>query len=304
MALGLCGLGKQLDMHNTTLTKYINANGTRYAYRTLGKHGDIPLIFLQHFTGNMDDWDPLISDGLAETRPVVLFNNKGISSTSGTTPDSIAEMAADTIDFITALGYTKVDLLAYSIGGFIGQQVLIDRPDLIRKIILVGTAPKGGVGVDRFRAYIMDAVRREEPFLYLFFTPTDKSRNAGKESAKRMGERRDRDPRYTKETFLGQTKAIEDWGLMKSEDDYLGKIDHPTLIVNGSRDEMMLPENSYDMFWKMPNAQLSMYPDAAHGSLFQYPELFVEQASFFLNDTIDGSPEALPANPEFPELRS
>src|ERR1700749_62145 len=100
-------------MHNTTLTKYIDAKGTRYAYRTLGKHGDIPLIFLQHFTGNMDDWDPLISDGMAETRPVVLFNNKGVSSTSGTTPDNIAEMASDAIDFVTALGYTKVDLLAY-----------------------------------------------------------------------------------------------------------------------------------------------------------------------------------------------
>lgn len=291
-------------MHNTTLTKYIEVNGTRFAYRTFGKHGDIPLIFLQHFTGNMDDWDPLVSDGLAETRPVVLFNNKGVGSTSGRTPDNIAEMASAAIDFITALGYSKVDLLAYSIGGFIGQQILIDRPELVRKVILVGTAPRGGIGVDQFQGYITDAVRRDEPFLYLFFTPTENSRKAGRASAKRMAERTDRDRRYTSEMFWNQIKAIVDWGLMKDQDDYLEKITHPVLIVNGRRDEMMFAENSYTMFRLMPNARLSLYPDAAHGSLFQYPALFVEQASFFLNDDINGTPESLPANPEFPELRS
>jgi pimeloyl-ACP methyl ester carboxylesterase len=271
-------------MQGSSATKFIESNGTRFAYRSFGNQGGIPLVCLQHITGTMDNWDPIIINALAKTRQVVVFDNTGVASTKGTTPDNIADMATDAVDFMSALNFKQVDLLAFSMGGFVGQQILIDRPDLVRKLILVGTGPKGGIGIDKFRPYVMDALKRkgEEIFLYLFFTKSASSRKEGMNTLKRLSGWPEKDLEYSQETFLNQTKAIEDWGLMKGQDGYLKQITQPVLIVTGTNDAMMPTINSYEMCQQIPNAQLSIYPDAAHGSFYQYPELFVEQANYFL----------------------
>lgn len=273
--------------HATAVTQFISVNGINYAYRTFGKPSEVPLIFLQHFTGTMDNWDPMVTNGMAQTRRIIIFNNTGVSSSEGQTPDTVSQMAKDAVAFILALGYQKVDLLAYSLGGFIGQQIIADQPELVRKMILVGTGPKGGAGIDDFRRFLLEARKREgaERYLFMFFEKSETSRSLGFSVLKRLQERTEnRDAPSSDQTIEAQTKAIERWGLMQDTDfSFLQNIKQPVMIVNGSNDGMFPTINSYNLFEHLPNAQLNLYPDSAHGSLFQYPELFVTQASYFLS---------------------
>jgi len=271
--------------HNTTPTQFIEVKGAKISYRTFGRSIGVPLVFFQHFTGNMDNWDPAITDQIGIFHRVIIFNGLGVSSSSGQTRDNIKTMAEDAIAFIKALGFEKVDVIGFSLGGFVVQQILIDSPSLVRKVVLISTGPKGGRGIDLVRSYIEDATDLEgnELFLRIFFTKTKASRDAGRRALKRLSERRDRDSPLDVETTFNQTKAFEDWGMMKADDSYLENVLQPVLVVCGSNDEVIHPINSFIMSQRMPNAQLCIYSDSGHGAVYQHDELFVHQVLYFLN---------------------
>ena len=260
-------------LSNQVSTKFISAGGITYAYRTLGENTGVPLVCFQHFTGNMDEWDPLILDGLARNRQVIWFNSRGVASTTGTVPESVVEMANDAVTFITALGLQRVDLLGYSLGGFMAQEIAVLHAGLVRKVMLVATGPRGGEGIGEFPQYLSSALQYDgaERFLYMFFEKSGTSRAKGFETLARLQSRiRDKDIPVSMQVVEAQTKAIANWGNANAPDDtYLKAITQPILVVNGSNDRMFPTINSYRLFQGLPNAQLSLYPDSAHGSLFQ-----------------------------------
>ncbi|MEF9478812.1 alpha/beta hydrolase [Chryseobacterium sp. 1B4] len=265
-------------------TQYINVNGITYAYRRFGNKKDIPLIGFQHFTGTLDNWDPAIVNGLAQEREIIIFDNKGVGNSSGETPDSVLEMAKDAVEFIKALGVEKFDVLGFSLGGFIAQYLGTLYSGMVRKIIMVGTAPQGAKVLEGFYDLIAKGSNLDpaELFLYIFFTKSENSKNKGKETLGRLFERtEDRDEQTIEKSVNAQAKAITDWGT--TSDINISEINHPVLIIQGSNDEMMDSDTSYELFKAIPNAVLSYYPDSAHGSFFQYPEMFVQQANDFLN---------------------
>lgn len=266
-------------------TQYIDANGTLYAYRRFGKKGDIPIVGFQHFTGTLDNWDPIITNGLAQEREVIIFDNKGVGNSKGDTPDNVLDMTKDAIDFIKALGIEKFDVLGFSLGGFIAQYLGVNYSEMVRKIIIVGAAPQGAKVLEGFCDLIAGGsdLSPAELFLYIFFTKSEASRLKGRETLNRLYERSDdRDKSTIQKAVAAQAKAITDWGTTSDID--LAKITKPVLIVQGSNDEMMDSDSSYTLFKQIPNAVLTYYPDSAHGSFFQYPEMFVKQANDFLNN--------------------
>ncbi len=274
------------DLHQITTTKFIKVDGVSYAYRAFGKKSGIPVVLLQHFAGTMDNWDPAITNGLAEYFPVVLFDNKGIGASSGQTPSTIEAMAKDAIAFIKAIGFKKVNLLGFSMGGFISQQIALDEPTLINKLMLVGTGPKGGEGIAEIIKPLTASASMspDEQKLYLFYEPTSTSRALGKESLKRVNKRIiNRDPDASLLATQAQLKSILQWAESDSAALHqLKKIHHPVLVINGSNDIVVPTINSYVLFQHLPNTKLSLYPDSGHGSLFQYPELFLTEAISFL----------------------
>jgi pimeloyl-ACP methyl ester carboxylesterase len=267
-------------------TENIDLDGLFYAYRSVGKPTDVPLICLQHFTGTLDNWDPLVIDGLAQNRPVITIDNSGIGSLDGETPDNVQDMSRAAVKIITALGINKCDLLGFSLGGFIAQTVAITHPHLFRKIILVGTAPQGTLALHSFpqlvgRAFAMEPTER---YLYIFATSSEKSREKIKATlARLMARKNDRDKEISITAIQAQTKALTRWGTDKVTLD-LSTITHPVLIIQGSNDEMMNSASSLELYRQIPNAILTFYPDSSHGSFNQYPEIFVDQANSFLEN--------------------
>jgi pimeloyl-ACP methyl ester carboxylesterase len=283
--------------HVTAPTLFVEANGIRYAYRRFGKEQGTPLLFMQHFRGGMDHWDPAVTDGFAENRPVILFDNAGVASSGGETPDTIDLMAERAADFIGALGLSRFDLLGFSIGGYVAQTLAIRRPELIRRLVLVGTGPRAGEPPQdpKYAEYgaMTDPKTGQNPlesFLYLFFRPSATSQAAGKKFWARRHERKDDvDVPTSPQTMAAQRAAIGEWRQPRGERfAELKAITHPTLVVNGCNDIMVPTINSYILSQTIPNAQLIIYPDSGHGSLFQFPELFVEHAKMFL-DRSDGA---------------
>ena len=292
--------------HQTAPTQYVEANGICFAYRRFGKAGGVPLVFNQHYSGTMDYWDPAVTNGLARTREVILFNNAGVSSSSGEVPSSFPEMGANAIAFIKALGLPKVDVLGFSIGGMVAQEIALQGGDLIGRVILVGTGPRGAdMATSQSQAIFSGTYDPPEHlWLAVHFSPSASSREAGLAFLKRKWERQDRDPEVSAEAITHQGEAIGKYidqheGVLG----YLKSIRQPTLVVQGSNDVIIPTHNSYVLQQNLPNAQLIVYPDANHGSFYQYPELFVAQAAQFL-DAGFKTPDGASGNLPFPALPS
>jgi pimeloyl-ACP methyl ester carboxylesterase len=275
--------------HNTAETQFIEANGIRYAYRRFGSGKGLPLVCLQHFRGGLDNWDPLVTDGLAKNRSVILFNNAGVASSGGDPADSISGMARHVVAFVEALGLEQFDFLGFSTGGFVSQKVTLDRPDLVRRMILAGTGPEGGEAMGGYPDEVAQHATREIPieedFLYLFFSPTETSQAAGRAFWKRRHERADQDPPSSTAVMKAQAKAIGAWGNIPDTARYarLKEITLPVLVVNGKSDIMVPTVNSFILQQRLPNAELIIYPDSAHAAIFQFPHLFVRDATLFLD---------------------
>jgi pimeloyl-ACP methyl ester carboxylesterase len=276
--------------HQTAPTQFVEASGIRFAYRRFGNAAGVPLVFNQHFTGTMDHWDPAVTDGLAREREVILFNNAGVSSSSGQVPTSIEGMATNAIAFIGALGLAKVDVLGFSIGGFVAQEIAGQAPGLVRKLVLVGTGPRGGEGMASLTPeaqQIFGASYQEPDHLWLavHFTRSEASQAAGRGFLKRFRLRKEnRDPEVNEQVAPAQLEALGKWGIQfDGAYDYLKSIDQPTLVMNGGDDVIIYSVNSFILQQHLPNAQLILYPDANHGSQYQYPELFVRHVSMFLS---------------------
>jgi pimeloyl-ACP methyl ester carboxylesterase len=240
---------------------------------------------LQHFSGNIDAWDPAVVNALASDRPVIVFDNTGVGRSSGQTPDNVEAMARDAVTFITSLGLTQVDLLGFSLGGFVAQVIASQHGDLVRKVILVGTAPRGGE--EHLMAVLKAAfsdTSAPDPRLPLFFTPSAASQAAGRAFLARAKARTDDRDTDGGDAVTGpQAKALITWcATPDSEATILRGIHQPALVVSGSNDTMLPANNAYAMFKAMSNAQLVLYPDSGHGALFQYHELFVSSVRSFL----------------------
>src|SRR6202046_1475079 len=260
--------------HQTAPTQFVEANGIRFAYRRFGKTGGVPLVFNQHFPGAMDYWDPAVTDGLAKNREVILFNNAGVSSSSGKVPATMQEMGANAIALIGALGLTKVDVLGFSIGGMVAQEIATQAPDLVRRLILVGAGPRGAdMSTSRSAEIFAGAYDPPEHlWLAVHFSPSPSSRAAGLAFLKRKLLRKDRDPEVSEQAAAAQREAIGKYiAPDESVIDSLKDIRQPTLIVQGSNDVIIPTVNSYLLQQNLPNAQLILYPDANHGSFCQYP---------------------------------
>ena len=267
-------------------TKSVDENGTNFVYREIGKTGGIPVVFLHHLTAVLEDWDPRVVDGLAAKRHVIVFDNRGVGRSGGFTPKTVEEMARDAVAFIGALGLSKVDLLGFSLGGFVSQVIAQQQPGLVRKIILAGTGPAGGEGIVNVGAVLQDAFGKaaatnKNPKHFLFFTQTSNGQAAADEFLRHLKERtKDLDAPVSNETVQAQLAAIHAWG--QGDATKLGTVQHPVLVVNGDDDVMVPPLNSFELARRLPNAQLSIFPDAGHGGIFQHHAVFVQQALAFL----------------------
>ena len=266
--------------------RLVKAAGTTFAYRELGQHGGTPLVLLNHWGAVLDNFDPRIVDGLARKHRIIAIDYRGIGLSGGLAPVTVDEMARDTIALIRAMGFDQVDLLGFSLGGFVAQDVALKAPDLVHRLILTGTGPAGGQGIDRVGAMswplmLKGLATMRDPKTYLFFTPSANGRLAASAFLKRLKERKAvRDKGPTLRALLRQLKAIKAWGRQAPQD--LTRLHMPVLIANGDNDIMVPTALSHDMAHRIPNAQLVIYQEAGHGGIFQYHTDFVIKALEFL----------------------
>ena len=268
-------------------TQSINVGGTDFYYRKLGENNPgIPIIFLNHLSAIMDNCDPRIMEGLASAHQIICFDNRGVGATKGTTPQTVSEMATDALAFIKALGYQKVDLFGFSLGGFISQEILLRQPQLVRKAILAGTGPAGGEGIRKIKSITYNDILKayltfKDPKFYLFFNRNANGRKSAREYLNRLKERKDnRDKKLKLKHLQYQLNAIEAWGHQASQD--LSVVKQPVLVVNGVNDKMVPSSNSTALKNRIPNSEIILYKDAGHGGIFQYHEEFVKSALKFL----------------------
>jgi pimeloyl-ACP methyl ester carboxylesterase len=276
-----------------TATMYVDApnrrvdiGGTPFAYRELGTASGVPVILLNHLAAVLDNWDPRVVDGIAAKHRAIAFDNRGIGNSGGSTPDTIEAMARDAVAFIRALGFAKVDLLGFSLGGMVAQVIAKQEPQLVRKMILAGTGPAGGVGIDKVtRITFLDILKGyltfKDPKHYLFFTTTANGRREAGRFIRRLKERTEyRDKPISVGAFRAQLRAIHAWGVQQPSD--LSTIRQSVFVANGDHDRMVPTSNTVDLAKRLPNSELKIYPDAGHGGIFQFHDEFVAQAVEFL----------------------
>ncbi len=282
-----------IGANQETQTRYAKApnrtvmvGDTAFTYRDMGPASGVPVIFMNHLAAVLDNWDPRVVDGIAAKHRVIAFDNRGVGSSGGSTPDTVEAMARDAIAFIRALGFEKVDLLGFSLGGMIAQVVAALEPQLVRKLILAGTGPAGGVGIDNVtRITFIDVLKGyltfKDPKHYLFFTTTANGRREATRFIERLKERtEDRDKPISIRAFRAQLRAIHAWGLQQPSD--LSTIRQPVFVANGDHDRMVPSSNTFDLAKRLPHSEMKIYPDAGHGGIFQFHDEFVARALDFL----------------------
>lgn len=272
--------------YRSTPTSTIDVEGTRFVYRELGKSGGVPVIFLNHLTGVLDDWDPRVIDAIAEHHHVITFDNRGVGSSHGTTPARAEQMARDAVAFIRALGFDTVDLVGFSLGGGLAQIIALEHQQLVRRAVFAGTGPRGGHRIEKvpglvFQTLAKAMILRKDPKNWLFFTRTENGKRSAREFLARLQERTGgRDAPISLSSLIAQLRAIRRWGLQKPDD--LARLDLPVLVSNGIDDVMVPTTNSLDMARRIPGAQLQLFPDSGHGGIFQYHEEFSARVLEFL----------------------
>jgi pimeloyl-ACP methyl ester carboxylesterase len=264
----------------------VTTGGTTYAYRELGPKGGIPVVFFVHLAATLDNWDPRIVDPIAKNHHVIAFDQRGVGASTGEVPDSVEAMADDAYTFITALGFDKIDVFSFSLGGMIAQALVVKHPDLVRRLVLTGTGPKGGKDIDKVAAttywdILRATLTRSDPKEFLFFNRNATGKPAARAFVDRLKERTaDRDAKIKVKAFQTQLKAIKKWGRTTPDD--LSKITQPTLIANGDNDRMVPSILSEDLHRRITDSELIIYPDSGHGAIFQFHEKFAPVAVEFL----------------------
>jgi pimeloyl-ACP methyl ester carboxylesterase len=293
-AIAEAALASTLDgsghTHNTAPTRFALVDEIRFAYRRFGNPIGTPIVLLQHFMGNLDNYDPAITDLLATCREVILTDNAGVGLSTGPAPETVAGMARDAASLIDALGLEHVDLFGFSMGGYVAQQIAVDRPELVRRLILVGTGPRGGAGMGQLApdtAPLFANVYDPQDLMWLpiFFSPSEASQVAGRRFLERIRARTEgRDVPVSEATVAAHAAAAGEWGAAAPGSfDYLKAIPHPALVVNGSNDIVVPTVNSYILQQNLPNAELILFPDSNHGSPFQFTERFSRYVSDFVD---------------------
>lgn len=282
------------SQHHETVTSYTRApsravttGGVTYAYRELGPKGGVPVIFFVHLAATLDNWDPRVIDPVAQRHHVIAFDNRGVGASTGSVPDNIESMADDAYAFITTLGFHTVDILSFSLGGMIAQALVTKHPELVRKLILTGTGPAGGEGIDKvarttYYDMLRAALTRKDPKEFLFFNRDDVGKRAARAFVERLDERtEDRDAKISVKAFQTQLRAIKRWGRSTPAD--LSAITQPTLIANGDNDRMVPTALSHDMHRRITGSRLIIYPNSGHGAIFQHHREFTAAAIQFLD---------------------
>jgi pimeloyl-ACP methyl ester carboxylesterase len=275
--------------HEAVPKQFVEANGIRYAYRRFGKRGTALLLFLGYFNSNMDAWDPEVTNSLAADHELILFDNAGVGASEAETPDTVAEMTQHCVAFCRALGLKAVNVVGFSLGGMIAQQLALQHPHLVQRLILLGTGPRGGEGMTFTE---LSAEEQADPVAFLlgaFFSPSEASQAAGRKYMKRLESRKeDRDLPVSRESAVAQLAAIREWGTIPPTDRYatLKNITHLTLIVHGNKDIVVPPINAFILAERLPNAQLIVYPDSSHGAQYQHAKIFLEHVKLFLGEGV------------------
>jgi pimeloyl-ACP methyl ester carboxylesterase len=279
-----------MAQHDTAPTSFVEADGIRFAYRRFGDPIGTPIVLLQHFMGNLDNYDPAITDALAMGREVILTDNAGVGLSNGRAPESVAGMARDSASLIDALSLEQVDLFGFSMGGYVAQQIAVDRPELVRRLILVGTGPRGGDGMGQLDPDVAPLFGKvydpqDQMWLPIFFSPSAQSQAAGRRFLERIRARtEDRDAPVSDATVDAHLTAARAWGASAPGSfDYLEEIRQPTLVVNGSNDIVVATINSYILQQNLPDAELILFPDSNHGSHFQFTDPFLEYVTAFVD---------------------
>jgi len=274
--------------HETVPTRFVEAEGIRFAYRRFGKTGTVPLLLLGYFNSNMDGWDPRVTNSLAADHEVILFDNAGVGASGGETPYTVVEMTQHCVAFCRALGLDAIHIMGFSLGGMIAQQLAVEHPRLVQRLILLGTGPRGGEGLTFTELSAEEQADPEAFLLDAFFSPSESSQSAGREYMKRLDSRtNDRDLPVSKNSAEAQLAAIREWGTIPATGRYstLKDIPHRTLIVHGNKDIVVAPINALILAEHLPNALLVVYSDSSHGAQYQHAKLFLEHVKLFLNES-------------------
>ena len=273
------------ETHETAPTQLVQIGDVQFAYRRFGPRGATPLLLCNYFAANMDDWDPKVTNGLAAERDVVLFDYPGVGMSSGETPSTVVALTKHCVAFCRAIGLTQFDVIGFSLGGMIAQQLGAEYPELLGRIILLGTGPRGGEGMVFDDLSVDDLDDAAALIMKAFFTQSEASQASGRAYIERLKSRSiDRDVPVSKQSALAQLAAIREWGVIPASDRFamLGKIQHPTLIGHGNKDIVVMPINAFLLAEHLPNAQLIMYPDSSHGAQSQCTEVFLQHVKLFL----------------------